>query len=69
MSDIKSTANIALEDLARELPRLQEEAKALWGEAYLDARCEIWNSNGGWEHNFQQMVIAENPIQYLGEHI
>lgn len=30
--DMKSTANMTLEDLARELPRLQAEAKALWGE-------------------------------------
>lgn len=57
-------------------------AKALWGEeldsciacgrshSYLgdcDAGCG--NCTPTWEFELQQMVIAEDPIKYLGEHL
>lgn len=120
--DLKSVQNMTLEDLAKELPRLQELAKALWGEeehtvdvnhvtrsempGYVDTthplhtsadikmvqdadmRCfscgkvlggHHWIANGvcyrigklniGWGYHLQQMVIAEDPIKYLGENI
>lgn len=78
-----STANMTLEDLARELPRLQELAKSLWGE-YESSGKELWMErpdsktwrvrvappkNLGWEHHLQQIVIAKNPIKYLGENL
>lgn len=58
-------------------------AKALWGEE--DCRYDVWlkrqyASGGGgpdedwydgkaWEFHLQQMVIADDPIKYLGENI
>lgn len=44
-------------------------AKALWGE---DAGYDQGSGLGelyGWQYHLQQMVIADDPIQYLGEHI
>lgn len=48
-------------------------AKALWGE------CTTWvrSKSGrvthlpldGWQYHLQQMVIADDPIKYLGENI
>lgn len=55
----------------------QDFARSLWGEQ----TTKIDNSgnytpNGmefidrpGWQHHLQQMVIAEDPILYLGEHL
>lgn len=54
-------------------------AKALWGDnpkiwesndSYLDNDDSsdngfIWN----WQYHLQQMVIADDPIKYLGEHL
>lgn len=68
--DMKSTANMTLEDLARELPRLQELAKALWGKG-----SNGWDkiSKDGkaytdhWQFHLQQLVVADNPIKYLEE--
>lgn len=74
--NLKSTANMTLDDVARELPRLQVEAKALWGDDYHG--YSVYEKSGKFSHNvhtitwryhLQQMVIAENPIKYLGEHI
>lgn len=39
-------------------------AKALWGDG--------WNATStqpNWQYHLQQMVIAEDPIKYLGENI
>jgi hypothetical protein len=59
-------------------------AKALWGEQetssstpeehrgqYTGASGDYgaWVTKDGWQHHLQQMVIADNPIKYLGENI
>ncbi len=46
-------------------------AKALWGETTntagtLDNRVSALD---GWQYHLQQMVIADDPIKYLGENI
>lgn len=99
--DMKSTANMTLEDLARELPRLQEIAKALWGEDtnrlwkcpacgysfeyYKHNETQEYCPNDGrkvkdvtepkpvweqkWADRLQEMVIADDPLDYLKENI
>jgi hypothetical protein len=45
----------------------QDFARALWGEPTL-----IDYDHGpqdGWQHHLQEMVIASDPIKYLGENI
>lgn len=49
-------------------------AKALWGEEewqYADDAEDIPDAKltEGWQYHLQQMVIAEDPIAYLGEHL
>jgi hypothetical protein len=60
-------------------------AKAIWGEEQRDSWTESkakgvtikTNNPGmaytvkkhGWQHHLQQMVVAEDPIKYLGEHL
>lgn len=54
-------------------------AKALWGDstAYVDARAAVGKldprhdvmAGNGWQYHLQQMVIADDPIKYLGENI
>lgn len=54
-------------------------AKALWGEnTYTEAVCPecgydgLWEpveSEPLWQYHLQQMVIADDPIKYLGENI
>jgi hypothetical protein len=51
-------------------------AKALWGEkhdALKEWRKEIPDlpkpTSMGWKYHLQQMVIAPDPIKYLGEHL
>ena len=53
-------------------------AKALWGEHRLYYRDifpnDEWNASElldkcAWHYHLQQMVIAEDPIKYLGENI
>jgi hypothetical protein len=59
-------------------------AKALWGEARVDddgilfrdehdmiipSKTKLSTVHRGWRYHLQQMVIAEDPIQYLGENI
>lgn len=47
-------------------------AKALWGEKWLKSTGEglgDYEKNDGWKHHLQQMVIADDPIEYLGENI
>jgi hypothetical protein len=39
-------------------------AKALWGEPKSGKAVP-----SGWQQHLQQMVIAEDPIEYLGAHI
>lgn len=47
---------------------LHDFAKALWGEQEQD-----WDGEGyttpDWQYHLQQMVIAEDPIAYLGENM
>lgn len=56
-------------------------AKALWGEEMIlmdfyakfeefvaDSKLMSWTLPA-WQYHLQQMVIAEDPIQYLGENI
>jgi len=43
-------------------------AKALWGEKpYYRFDGDTLETPTQWQHHLQQMVIADNPIQYLGE--
>jgi hypothetical protein len=51
-------------------------AKALWGEDYLtneqigpSSDYAIYATNPAWKANLMCMVIADDPIQYLGEHL
>lgn len=49
-------------------------AKALWGEDEEYARMggeydPAINYGAGWQYHLQQMVIAEDPLKYLGEHL
>ena len=49
-------------------------AKALWGESKEDSLLQgrhdpSINYSAGWQYHLQQMVIAEDPIAYLGENI
>ncbi len=58
-------------------------AKALWGEYEMRVRKAVTTQseetmypvlrprvvNMGWRHHLQQMVLAEDPIKYLGENI
>lgn len=45
-------------------------AKALWGEAtYHDSGSEMLVDKLGWQDHLKQMVIANDPIKYLGEHL
>jgi len=43
-------------------------AKALWGEEKVYTTADIVY-DAEWMFQLQQMVIADNPIQYLGEHL
>lgn len=43
-------------------------AKALWGETH-PIYDHIPNHLKAWQYHLQQMVIAEDPIEYLGENI
>lgn len=53
-------------------------AKALWGEKLIGIRLQINTFDGVrhedkkltyWQYHLQQMVIAEEPIAYLGQNI
>lgn len=51
-------------------------AKALWGEGDSenhtmteDSLLVIYHSHTGWQYHLQMMVIAPDPIKYLGEHL
>lgn len=52
-------------------------AQALWGyklkkvEQVLtqEAGQKLWINLDGWQYHLQQMVIADDPIKYLGENI
>ena len=51
-----------------------EFAKALWGDTdYTGNKCEhcdlVSSFQDMWKHHLQQMVIADDPIKYLGENI
>lgn len=41
-------------------------AKALWGETTMD--WHHWPTRE-WQYHLQQMVIADDPIKYLGEYL
>lgn len=58
-------------------------AKALWGDWNMVETGKLYNSDGtldseqtitafsgkAWQYHLQQMVIADDPIKYLGEHL
>lgn len=48
-------------------------AKALWGESGITKEGLNCNADEGvyrfWQYHLQQMVIADDPIKYLGEHL
>lgn len=59
-------------------------AKSLWGEPYMMSPKEIKDAGyrgslgggmidlqkgAGWQKHLQAMVVADDPIQYLGEHL
>ena len=51
-----------------------EFAKALWGEAVFGTLAELAgdvppNRLPHWQYHLQQMVIADDPIKYLGENM
>lgn len=53
-----------------------EFAKALWGDKFINPEMRddkgsrvIALQQTAWRHHLRQMVVAENPIKYLGEHI
>lgn len=55
-----------------------EFAKALWGEGerpnclcdYENWDCgEVQHNTNAWQYHLQRMVIAEDPIKYLGENL
>ena len=76
---LRSIENMTLQDLAEQLPRLQEECRALWGEDDFE-KCRQCNRHhyrendnndniSGFEYHLQEMVIDEDPIKYLGDNI
>lgn len=51
-------------------------AKALWGDKFINPEMRddtgsriIAIKQTAWRHHLRQMVIADDPIKYLGEHI
>lgn len=64
-----------LVDLCKPLPELQELAKALWGESECDrrsghkARGICLANHRGYQYHLQQMVKADDPLQYLAQHL
>lgn len=51
----------------------QNFAKALWGDDPTGWKCEhcglVSSFIPKWKVHLQQMVLADDPIQYLGEHL
>lgn len=43
-------------------------AKALWGERY-EGMDGVPDFRSGWPYHLQQMVVADDPIKYLGDHL
>lgn len=62
-----------LEDFCKRLPEIQRFAKALWGEekvmAGTNGNQTVWFNAPNWVYNLQMMVVAEDPIEYLGAHL
>ena len=70
---------VSIEKMAYETPSIifsHDFAKALWGdgELFVDKRFtftpgdyETSLSTKSWQYHLQKMVIAEEPIKYLGE--
>ena len=51
-------------------------AKAIWGEQKIDKVVKdeagiktYYGPHSGWQYHLQQMVIADDPIKYLGDNI
>lgn len=47
-------------------------AKALWGDTWPTEKYSNGNSKpmyAPWEHRLREMVIAADPIEYLGKHL
>lgn len=69
---IRSIDTMNLEDLAKQLPRLQREALALWGEDLHHEHYEAATAvlvEPEWMWHLRCMVVADDPIKYLGENI
>jgi hypothetical protein len=43
-------------------------ARALWGKEAPNNHCKMAGLDM-WQYHLQQMVVADDPIAYLGEHI
>jgi hypothetical protein len=43
-------------------------ARALWGKEAPNCYCQV-NGLDMWQYHLQQMIIADNPVAYLGAHI
>ena len=43
-------------------------ARALWGKEAPNCYCQV-NGLDMWQYHLHQMIIADNPVAYLGEHI
>lgn len=44
-------------------------AKALWGEEDAAVKDGLFINWPNWQYHLQQMVIADDPIKYLGENL
>lgn len=69
---LASADNLTISDLIYN----HDFAKALWGTEWIDTGVPngaTWKEENiteiAWQYHLQQMVIADNPIAYLGENI
>lgn len=74
LEQLNNTADFAIPVYATQFIYSQDFAKALWGEAeckttYVGTRGEGYSLMPEWMERLQQMVIAEDPIKYLGDNI
>ena len=63
--------SLALEGVDKGYIFTHDFAKALWGEEtiYVSLAGQYESDVPLWQYHLQQMVISDNPIQYLGEHL
>lgn len=71
-------ANVTAQTIAKEYLNIpneilfdQEFAKALWGEEKLQPMNQAFDKvlKSGWKRHLQQMVVADDPIKYLGDNL